>query len=211
MRNLLIIGARGLGREAYEIYIDCKESLKDVECIGFLDDNPNSLDDFPGFPPIIDSVENYTPQENDVFICALGDPKWIKHYTAIIENKGGKFISLISPEAFVSPTTEIGEGCLIPRFSSISCNIKIGKHTYIGSFSALGHDAEVGNYCHLGSYTFMGGFSKISDGVNCHPRVNILPHIKIGENAILGAGSICVRNVKPNITVFGVPAKKLTF
>lgn len=209
MRNLLIIGARGLGREIYDLFLQCKTNLGDVECKGFLDDNPNALDGFNGFPPIIDSVENYCPQDNDVFICALGEPKWIRHYVEIIKRKGGQFISLISPDAYVSPFAKCGEGCAIIRWAHISCNVSIGAHTYLGAFTAIGHDAEIGRFCHMGSYTFMGGWSSVGNGVTCHPRINILPHVKVGNNVVIGAGSVVMKPVKDNITVFGNPAKYL--
>ena len=87
MKKLLIIGARGAGREYYNCFLECKKNLKNIECIGFLDDKSDALDEFDGYPPIIGTVEEYMPTENDVFICALGDPKWVKYYTEIIEKK----------------------------------------------------------------------------------------------------------------------------
>ncbi len=90
MRNLYIIGARGFGREVYNLYLISKPMLRDVECIGFLDDNEHALDNYKNYPPIVSSVENFIPQENDVFICALGDVKSKKKYTENIRSKGGK-------------------------------------------------------------------------------------------------------------------------
>lgn len=209
MKNLYIIGARGCGRETYNLYLDCKSSIPDIECVGFLDDNKDILRDFEDYPPIISSVEAYQPQENDVFICALGAPQWIQHYTSIIEKKGGQFISLISPYAHIGRNTQIGYGCIISEWSCISCDVTIGNHSYIGVFSDLGHDAKVGNYCHIGAYTFMGGEAVAEDGVTCHPRVNILPHKKVGKNSIVGASSVVIKNVPSNTTVFGIPAKKI--
>lgn len=209
MRNLYIIGARGFGREIYNLFLVCKESLKDVECVGFLDDKKTVLEGFDGYPPIVDSVENYIPQDNDVFICALGDPKWIKYYTEIMESKGGKFITLISPDAFIGKNVKIGEGSMISRITSISSDITIGKHTFIDVFSDLGHDVTVGDCCHLGAYTFIGGRSVVGNNVTIHPRVNILPDRKIKDNAILGAGSVVIRNVKEGATVFGNPARQI--
>ena len=209
MRHLYIIGARGYGREVYNLFCKCEQALGDVKCIGFLDDKKDALNGFAGYPPVVSSVEAFAPQDNDVFICALGDPKWIRHYTKIMEDKGGKFISLVSPNAFIGRNTTIGYGCIINDWASVSCDISIGNHVSIGSFSDLGHDSKVGNCCHLGSYTFMGGGSMVGDGVTAHPRVNILPHKSVGDNATLGAGSVVIRNVKANTTVFGVPAKKI--
>ena len=209
MRHLLIIGARGFGREIYNHFLHCKEILGDVECKGFLDDNKEALEKFEGYPPIISSVEEYEPMDNDVFICALGDPKWIKHYAEIIESKGGRFISLISPLSSISSNTIIGEGCIISKWVGISNDVKIGRHTTIDVFSDLGHDVQVGDFCHLGAYTFMGGYSKIGNQVTIHPRANILPHKTIGSESVVGAGSIVIRNVPEKITVFGNPAKRI--
>lgn len=209
MKKLYIIGARGFGREIYGLYLNCKESLQDVEIGGFLDDKKDALDGFIGYPPIIASVEDYKPRENDVFICALGEPKWIKHYTSIIEEKGGIFISLISPLASIGLNTVIEPGCIIPRWTHLTTDIKIGKHTAIGVFANIGHDCVIGECCHIGAYSFIGGRCKVGKEVTIHPRVNILPDKKIGDHAVLGAGSIVIKNVKEGETVFGIPARRI--
>lgn len=209
MKKLYIIGARGFGRETYGLYKECKSTLKDVECVGFLDDKKDALDDFSGYPPIVSSVEDFIPSEDDRFICALGDPKWVKHYTDIISKKGGKFLSLISPNAFIGSGTVIGDGCHIPGWTCISCDIKIGNHVSVDVFCDFGHDVTIGDCCHIGAYTFLGGGVQMGECVTAHPRVNVLPHKKIGDNAVLGAASVVIKSVAPNTTVFGVPAKRI--
>jgi len=209
MKHLYIIGARGCGREVYSLYTQCKDSLDDIECIGFLDDNQDALKGFNGYPPIITSVENYQPRKDDVFICALGDPKWVKHYTQIIEEKGGEFISLISPLAFIGKNTVIGNGCIIYRWAIISSDVEIGDHVYVGVFCDLGHDVRISNCCHIGPYSFLGGGVNLGTEVTVHPRVNILPRKKVGDGAIIGASSVVIKNVSENTTMFGIPAKKI--
>lgn len=209
MKHLYIIGARGCGREVYSLYTQCKDTLDDIECVGFLDDNPDALKGFNGYPPIISSVENYQPGPDDVFICALGEPKWVRHYTQIIEKKGGEFISLIHPKAFIGKNSVIGKGCIISMWSVISADVKIGDHVYVGVFCDLGHDVNVSKCCHIGPYSFLGGGVKLGENVTVHPRVNILPHKKVGDEAILGASCVVIKNVAPNTTVFGIPARKI--
>lgn len=75
MKHLLIIGARGFGREVYNLFMECKHLHSEYYCIGFLDDNTNALNNYHNYPPIISSVEEYQVKEDDVFICALGEPK----------------------------------------------------------------------------------------------------------------------------------------
>lgn len=206
---LYIIGARGCGRETYNLFMECKPTLGDIECVGFLDDKKDALDGFHNYPPIVSTVQDFNLGEDDVFICALGDPKWVKYYTELIESKGGKFISLISPLAYVGPNTEIGTGTQVYAWCYISCDAKIGKNCYFGSFSAIGHDVNIGDNCHFGSHSFVGGRAKIGNNVTIHPRVNIIPDKTIKSDAVLGVGSVVIRNVGEGVTVFGNPAKRI--
>lgn len=211
MKNLIIIGARGFGREYYNGLKLREDYGKSFVIKGFLDDKHDALSAFEGYAPILNSVEEYKIEPEDVFTCALGDPFYRKKYVDIIRKKGGTFFSIISSKSIIHPNAHIGEGVMISAFCSISANTKIGDFTTIQPFCNIGHDAQIGNFCALESYSFMGGFSEIGNNVTLHTRATILPHIKIGEGAVVGAGSVVLRNVKPGITVFGMPAKKVEF
>lgn len=211
MKNLIIIGARGFGREYYNGIILREGYGKEFIVKGFLDDKKDALDNYYGYPDIIDSVENYKIQENDVFTCALGDSFYRAKYSNIILQKGGDFLSLISPKSIIHKSAKIGKGVMISPFCSISSDVEIGDFVTIQSYCNIGHDAKIGNFCSLESYSFMGGFSKIGDFTTLHTRATILPKIKIGNNSIVGAGSVVIRNIKDNTTVFGVPAKKVEY
>jgi len=209
MKHLLIIGARGFGREVYNLFLTCKAAGLELDCIGFLDDKTDALDGYGNYPPIVSSVEEYSIQEGDVFICALGDVTYKRKYSEYMLNKGAEFISLIHPSVQFGLNTKIGNGCIIRAEASVSCDIQIGNFVTIMGYSILGHDVRIGNYCHIGAHSFMGGFSILEDQVTLHPNVKVMPHKKIGFNSIVGIGSTIMKNVNPNITVFGSPAKKI--
>ena len=209
MKQLLIIGARGWGRE---IYAMAQKSIGyNTEFIikGFLDDKKSALDGMIGYPPIITSVENYEPQLNDVFICAMGDTKWKRYYAEMMLNKGGQFISLIHNEAYIGQNTVLGLGCIVASKVSISCDIKIGNFVTFQRLTDVGHDARIGNYSHLGTKSFMGGYSELGEESTIQTSAIVLPHIKIGNNCIVGAGAVVIRRVKDGQTVYGNPAKVL--
>lgn len=211
MKQLIIIGARGFGRE-YHNGLKLRDDYgKEFVIKGFLDDKKDALAIFDGYAPILDSVENYSLEVDDIFVCALGDPYYRKKYVDMIKNKGGSFFSIINSKSIIHPNAQIGEGVMISAFCNISSNTKIGDFTTIQPFSNIGHDAIVGNFCAIESYSFMGGFSQIGDNVTLHTRSTILPHVKVGNNSIIGAGSVVLRNVKENVTMFGMPAKKVDF
>lgn len=207
MKNLFIVGARGFGREVFISALDSKGYGTEFEIAGFLDDDEHALDGLDGYPPIVDSVENYVPKKNDVFITALGDVEAKKKYSNIILKKGGVFISLIHKGRMIPPSSSIGKGCIIMRDVGISTNVKIGDFASIMVQCVIGHDAKIGSWSHISPFIFMGGKSEIKENVQLYVRSTILPGITIGKNSIVGAGSVVFKNVDEETTVFGNPAK----
>lgn len=210
MKNLIIIGARGFGREIYHWATQCKGYSSVFVVKGFLDDKVDALDGFFGYPKILSAVETYVRQPDDVFVCALGDPKYKKPYIEFIKSKGGVFQTLIHPSAIVNPGTVVGQGCVILANVFVSCEVMLGECVTLQPFCAIGHDAQVGAFSHLNLYAFMGGHAQVEEGVTLHTGAKILPHKKVGAWATVGAGSVVLRNVKPGITVFGAPAMPIS-
>lgn len=206
MKNLLIVGARGFGREVYSLAKQCHGYKKDFIIKGFLDDDQSALEGFENYPPIICSVEDYQVEESDLFIIALGAVAYKKKYSELVIQKGGAFISLVHPTSIINDNVIIGEGVIIGQYSTISNNVVIGNHVTVQNFSAFGHDVKTGDYCSFGAFTFLGGFVEIEELVTLHPRSSVLPHKKVKRGAIVGAGSVVIRNVLENVTVHGNPA-----
>lgn len=211
MKHLLIIGARGWGREIYNMLPNCIGYQTEFDIKGFLDDKFDALEGMSGYPPIIDSVEQYKPDADDVFTCAMGDTHWKKYYAEMIQNKCGKFINLVHHSAEIHKNTVIGIGCIITGNVQISCDIKIGDFVTFQSYAIVGHDAQIGDYCHLGCRSFMGGCSELGNLTTIQTGSIILPHVKVGDNCTVGAGSVVIKKVKDGCTVYGNPAKKLDF
>lgn len=211
MKHLIIVGARGWGREVYEsarITRPFVQGLFDIK--GFLDSKKDAFDGLDGlYPPILSSPEEYTPQSDDVFFIAMGDPQWRKHYAEVIEKKGGKFLTIICEGAYVNPTAKIGDGSFIAGWTSISDSVKIGKHVMIHPFSNIGHDACVGDYSSIEAYVFVGGESSIGSESIMHVKSSIIRHKAVGNNVEVGINSVVMRNIKDGWHVHGNPAVKI--
>ena len=207
MKELLIIGARGWGREVYNMLPYCIGYETEFTVKGFLDDKADALDGMPGYPSIISSVEDYQPQPNDVFVCAMGDAQWKRHYAEMIMAKGGKFINIIHKTVEIERNSTIGNGCIICKQVGISCDTHIGDFVTIHAYAGVGHDAIIGNYCHLGVRAFMGGGSVLGESTVIQTNAIILPSVKVGNNCMVAAGAVVIRKVKDGTTVYGNPAK----
>lgn len=209
MKHLLIVGARGFGREVYNIACACSEFQKEFIIKGFLDDKSTALDEFLGYPPIIDSVENYKIQEDDVFTCALGDVGYKYSYIQKIISKGGRFISLIHPTVIIEKNVQLGEGCIIRPNTLIGCDSRIGNYVTVLGNVTIGHDSTIGDFSHIGAHSFLGGGVKVEEQVTIQTAACILPHKVIEKEAYVGVCSVVMRNVKAGTKVLGNPAKKI--
>ncbi len=213
MKHLLIVGARGWGREVYEAAKHSPAYCRnEYDIKGFLDSNPYVLDGLRGeYPPILGDVESYQIETDDVFFVAMGVSYWRKYYADIIESKGGKFLTIICENAYVNPTASIGNGSFIAGWSSISDNVSVGKQSIVHPFVNIGHDAKLGDYVTIESYSFLGGHSEIGDESVMHVRSTLIRLKKIGKCAEVGAHSVVLRNVKEGEHVFGNPAKRIEY
>lgn len=208
MKDLIIIGARGFGREVYNLAIACNVNNEYV-IKGFLDDKFDALINFKNYPPILSSVEDYIPTENDVFVCALGDVFYKKKYTDMMLLKGGVFVSLIHPNATIFTNAKIGERAIISANVTISCDTVLGSDITIHTGTIIGHDVTIGNYCSLGANTFYGGYCTLEEFVTIHPHSSVMPHKIVRKNCIVGISSVVIKNTPENTTMHGNPATVL--
>ena len=214
MKNLVIIGARGFGREVYWLAKTCitaAQGTPDSELAikGFLDDKSDALEGMSAYPPVLCSVEDYVPENDDVFVCALGSVIARRKYVEIILEKGGQFVSLVHPDANLTETTRFGTGCIICRDVGLSCEVEVGDFNVLQNGCLFGHDVHVGDFCHFNARAFLGGGVMVGDSVTVNAHAVVHPGKKIGDGATVGAGSFVIRNVKQGTTVYGNPAKTL--
>lgn len=207
MKQLLIIGARGFGREIYNSATESIGYGTEFQIKGFLDDKNDALDGKVGYPPILCSVEDYVIQKDDIFVCALGDVKYKEYYTKLILNKGGVFITLIHNTAYISKNVKYGKGCVFLAGSRIQCDSTIGDYVTFQPYCVIGHDVTIGDWTIVNAFADCGGASKIGSRVTLNTTCFVIPKGVVEDGATVGAGSVTMRKVKADTTVFGVPAK----
>lgn len=210
MKQLIILGAGGMGREVYHLATECDGYNREYTIKGFLDDNEHALDgfDYP-YPPILGKINDYHIESDDVFACSIGDVHTKVKIVEMIEGKGGKFISLICPKVEINKTARLGRGILAFHDVTIGSEAIIGNHVMLQSYAAIGHDVVVGDYVRIDPKASIVGGVKVGNRVTLH-TMSILNHkVTVGDDAVVGALSFVIFKVKPGITVFGIPAKEL--
>ena len=207
MRNLLIIGAGGFGREVYNSALESIGYGKDFIVKGFLDDRLDALDTFSNYPPVIDRIDSYSIKPDDVFVCALGTVTIKKKVCESILSRGGDFLTLIHKDTYISMNTKIGKGCILLSGARIHCDVSIGDFVVVQPYAIIGHDVVIGDWSHINALADCGGGSRIGECVTLLTSCFVLPSGIVEDNSTVVAGSVVLRRVKEGSTVFGVPAK----
>ena len=208
MKNLIIIGAGGMGRT---IYSNALESVGygDVFRIkGFIDDNLQALDGYEGYPPIISTIQDYMPERDDVFVSSIGGSARRPCMEEIIR-RGGEFIELIHHTARIYQNARLGKGNFIGAYTVIGNDAVVGDYNMIQSYSVIGHDARIGSWNRIDTHVTCVGGIVIEDETNIHTSAVINHGVTVGTGAHVGALSFVIRKVKPGTTVCGNPARKL--
>ena len=134
-----------------------------------------------------------------------------------------KFINLygceIGDETKIGAFVEIQKGVKVGRRCKISSHTFICEGVTIEDHVFIGHGVTFTNDVYPRATTATGDLQTEKDwkveptlvkkGASIGSGATILPRITIGEHAIVGAGSVVTRNVRPRTIVWGNPAKVL--
>ena len=137
--------------------------------------------------------------------------------------KLSKFINLYGCQ--IGDETKIGAFVEIQKNASVGRRCKVSSHTFVCEGVTIEDNVFIGHGVTFinDSYpraTAEGGHLQteqdwkvektvVKRGASIGSGVTILANVKIGENAIVGAGSMVTRDVPPNTIVAGNPAKIL--
>lgn len=111
-----------------------------------------------------------------------------------------KLISDLILGCEIPASTKIGKGLIIHHGRATVLNKKV----VLGNNITLKHNTTIGNKEDLDGLDL--GSPVIKDNVVIGPNSVILGPITIGENAIIGAGSVVTKDVEPFSIVAGNPA-----
>lgn len=206
MKQLIIIGAGGMGRTMFDM---ARESLgfgTEYEIKGFIDDNLHALDGFENYPPLLGTIYDYQPEPNDVFICSMGGVAKKKCVETII-GKGGEFCNIVHCTARIGTNVKIGVGNVIGAYTSIGADAEVGNYNLIQSYTVIGHDAKIGNFNRIDTHVTCVGGIVVANEVDIYTSAVINHNVVIENNAHVGACSFVIRKVKAGTTVLGNPAK----
>lgn len=213
MKEIVILGAGDFGREVAWLIEEINKHIPSYIILGYLDDDPEKQGEmFNGYECLgpINYLKELNKNHHACAVIANQDVDTRKKFVDMFPDFDD-WETLIHPSVNISDTSSLGKGCVICANGNISCNTTIGDFCLFNISVTMGHDCVIGNYVSIMSGSCVSGHVMVGDSAYLATNCTIVPGMKVGEHAKVGAGSVVIRNVKPGITVMGVPAKALHF
>ena len=209
-KDIVIIGAGGFGREIAWLIEDINKVKNEWNIVGFVDDDESVQGkDINGYK-VIGNI-NWLKEQELFVVNAIGNPVIKKKVMDKLDGSKNQYPVLIHPSVIYSERVTFGEGSIICAGNTLTVDIQIGKHVIINLDSTIGHDSVIGDYSTILPSVNISGCVNIEKCVSIGTGSAIIQGVKIGNNTIIGAGSVVTKDLPENCTAVGVPAKPIKF
>ena len=201
MDKILLIGAGGHARSC----IDVLEEENQFEIAGLIEKGESISNKSLGYPVIgtDDDLKVLRQQYKNALITVgqIKSPKIRIKLFQLLKELDFTLPTIISPEAYVSKHSQIGEGSIIMHGVIINANAKIGNNCNINSRALIEHDAVIGDHCHIATGAIINGEVSVGNETFIGSGAVTRQAISIGENCVIGAGVVLKNDIESNKVV----------
>ena len=146
--------------------------------------------------------------------------------------------AIIREYSIIYINVTIGDFLEMGHFSIIMEDNTVGSYLVLGNNSCIDFGCKIGNNVQIHNNVYIAQYTIIEDGVLLGPGVvtcndlcptctdclkgptikagaqvgggvTILPRVKIGKRAVIGAGSVVTKDIKPEMIAYGNPAREV--
>ncbi|MCH2349672.1 MAG: acetyltransferase [Candidatus Poseidoniales archaeon] len=207
---VLILGAGYQGKVLYDLF---SESGRTV--LGFLDDDLERIGSLHVGLPVLGSRDSVDAVVSELegagsgveLALAIGSNEARQDAYEFCMDQGFPISQAIHPTAFVAGTAIVGPALQMMAGAQVGAFSHVGANVIINSAASVDHDNRIEDHVSIYPKAVLNGRVVVEQGAYVGSGAVVLPGITIGERAYVGAGAVVTRDVPPDTTVSGVPAR----
>jgi sugar O-acyltransferase (sialic acid O-acetyltransferase NeuD family) len=213
MKDLIIFGASGFGREVAWAVERINKVRPTWNLLGFMDDNDTIQGAKINGYKVLGKLNDIRIYPKAYFVCAVGASrvreKIINNMKEV--NPNVRFGTVIDPSVEMSDLVRVGEGTIICAHTIITVNIEIGSHVIINLDCTIGHDAIINDFVTLYPSVNVSGITNIGHAAELGTGTQIIQGKSVGDYSIIGAGAVVVKDIPEKCIAVGSPATPIKY
>lgn len=210
MKELVIVGCGGFGREVADVVCAINLQSPTFDLLGFVDDDPSpeDLDRIAHLGlPLLGSVASQLGGRPRLYALGIGNGAVRRLLDHRFEAAGWTAPVLIHPDATFGAAVSFGSGAIICAGARLTTNIRVGRHVHVNLNSTVGHDSVIDDFATINPLVAVSGNVRIGETATLGTHSAVLQNLSIGSGAFVGGSALVVKNVPPETLVKGVPAR----
>ncbi|MEW6380704.1 MAG: acetyltransferase [bacterium] len=206
MREIVIFGVGGFGRETAFLIEDINLLKPQWKLLGFLDEDSGKQGSRVNGYPVLGGIDRFLHNPEVFVVCAIGSPLARKKIVGILEQANARFPNIIHPHVICYHGNSFGVGNIVSSGNILNVDVTVGNHVCFEMASTIGHDVVIEDFVSLMPGVNVSGNVVLEEGCYLGTGCKIIQGKRIGKWAIVGAGAVVIHDVPPYSTVAGVPA-----
>jgi sugar O-acyltransferase (sialic acid O-acetyltransferase NeuD family) len=130
--------------------------------------------------------------------------------TRQLVDAGAELTNFIHPSVDLTMVT-VGTGVYLQDGVMLQADVQIGDNSSVSTGCVISHECRIGASVFLAPSVSIAGCVDVGDGVFFGINSTVLPRLKIGRWATIGAGAVVTRDVPEYAVVVGNPARVIKF
>lgn len=208
MRDLVILGAGGHGRETLDIVEAINAEAATFNFLGFIDDDPADGELLRRRNVCVIGDTAHAKTIGADYVIGIGSSNARARLDNEMSEAGHDAAVLVHPAASVASDNQLLPGVVVATGAVVTTNVRLGRHTHLNVGAIVSHDCRIGDHVTLSPAVRLNGNVTVHDRAFFGTGAIVTPGITIGEGAIVGAGAVVIHDVAAGATVVGVPAQE---